>query len=59
MSDRLIFILLGIVYCILSYFVVGSALKDTYGKKTKLWVLWVPFSPILFLLYIIGSAIEK
>ncbi|PIP23695.1 MAG: hypothetical protein COX90_00030 [Candidatus Nealsonbacteria bacterium CG_4_10_14_0_2_um_filter_38_17] len=59
MSNKLIFTLLGIGYCILSYVVVASALKDTLNQKTKLWILLVPFSPILFLLYIIGSAMDK
>jgi len=48
----MIFILLGLLAII--YFIVGQALRDTYGKEGKTWIFWLPFSPILLLILIIG-----
>lgn len=48
-----------IVYCLLSFYFVGSALNDTYGGKTKLWVLWLPLSPLLLFLFLVGSQMHK
>lgn len=52
-------IFLIIVYCVISYVVVGMALKDTYAGNPKAWLSWLPLSPILFLLFIIGSILNR
>ncbi len=48
-----------IVYCVISYIVVGAALMDTYAGNPKAWLSWLPLSPILFLMYIIGSILNR
>ena len=48
-----------IVYCSISFIIVAPAMKDSYGGKGKLWILWIPFSPFLLLFFIIGSMTNK